>query len=184
MRIFRKLAHLIKKDEVEKEISEEENLIIDLQEAIKILEEFDTFIKKGKIPGHTVSSIFYGSPAFVDEYMNNFRNAINWLKEAKKRIYLIENITKKRIKENPKTYRKSFSSEEKAAKVMEEAEPLLEEIIEFLIAKREDVHGWFNDVNDFKKRFKGFEDKISYLKSLEESIILLIDLERKAKEQS
>src|SRR3989344_2574606 len=135
----------LKRKEVLKEISEEEKLVLDLSQAIKNLEDFDKFIKRDQILSHTSISLVYGGPAFVEEYEDKFRNAINWLKEAKKRIYLIEDIAKRRIKEKPESYRRSPSPEEKAKREMKEAEPLLEEVIEFIIPKIKDVGDWFND---------------------------------------
>ncbi len=185
-----------KKKEIEEEIkiSEEEKLLSDLQKAITLLKEV---ILPGRVesPGSLHAS---------------FQEARKLLEHIKEEIKLIESIAKKQVKESlkPGTYRRaSLDHDLKTAhETLEEAKAELTEIINYLKkplhADNVSYYGWNLVTGQFphhpmnpninNKRWQmkrnetlaEFNKRISYLETLEKNIIYLIDLEKKAKEQS
>ncbi|MBI4147241.1 hypothetical protein HY494_01170 [Candidatus Woesearchaeota archaeon] len=142
-----------------------------------------------------------------------FQEAKQPLEHTRDEIELIENIAKNQVKESlkPSTYRRaSLDHDLKTAhETLEEAKAELTEIIKYLhkelklyslyLLYARKNSGWRNRKKElvtdtyydhWAKSKKGnktlaeFNRRISYLETLEKSIIYLIGLEKKAKEQS
>jgi|SRR3989338_10967406 len=163
-------------------ISEEERLLIDLRTAIKSFH-----------PLMVLSDLSLATDTYL-----RIQKAIYLLERVRYRIILIENIAKNLVKNSlkPANYRQASlpSDLKKAHENLKVAETQMKELIIYL--KRRIIY-----INDFHLSIKGQRDRsqsykiiheavrdvdkrVSYLGTLEKDVMYLIDLEKKAQEQS